>query len=196
MFNQASTINDQAPRSINGLDASDQSTGATPATENTAALARAPLNGLKALRHNDPFFALGLAVSYLMTKTPFCNLKFGDWSRILTGQINRGHYFFAMQDGRVVGFAGWALSGQEQAEAWLDGQPADLGDGLAGDCVIINIWEASSDAANAFMRTQMRKLCAGQRMLYAKRVYANGKTRPVRLKLNQFAAQYAAERAA
>ena len=35
--------------------------------------------------------ALGLAVSHLMVKPAFANLRFGDWSRVLTGQINRKH---------------------------------------------------------------------------------------------------------
>ena len=49
--------------------------------------------------------ALGLAVNHLMTKPAFANLRFGDWSRILVGQINRKHYYFAV-DGKnqIQGF--------------------------------------------------------------------------------------------
>ena len=42
--------------------------------------------------------ALGLAVSHLMTKPAFANLRFGDWSRVLVGQINRKHYAFVVDD--------------------------------------------------------------------------------------------------
>ena len=45
-----------------------------------------------AFQPDNPATALGLAVSHLMTKPAFANLRFGDWSRILVGQINRGHY--------------------------------------------------------------------------------------------------------
>jgi hypothetical protein len=31
-----------------------------------------------------------------MTKQAFATLRFGDWSRILVGQINRKHYYFAV----------------------------------------------------------------------------------------------------
>ena len=46
-------------------------------------------------RPNQPLMALGLAVNYLMTKPAFANLRFGEWARVLIGQINRGHYAFA-----------------------------------------------------------------------------------------------------
>ena len=51
---------------------------------------------LRVFRAQDPYIALGLAVSHLMTKPAFASLRFGDWSRILTGQINRKHYYFAV----------------------------------------------------------------------------------------------------
>ena len=47
----------------------------------------APRADLKAFRTHNPYVALGLAVSHLMTKPAFANLRFGDWSRILTGQM-------------------------------------------------------------------------------------------------------------
>ena len=40
--------------------------------------------------------ALGLAVAHMMTKPAFASLPFGDWSRVLVGQINRGHYAFVL----------------------------------------------------------------------------------------------------
>ena len=69
-------------------------------------------------RPDKPTTALGLAVSYLMTKPAFANLKFGEWSRVLVGQINRGHYCFALgSENRVHGFAGWALTTRSGALA-------------------------------------------------------------------------------
>ena len=147
---------------------------------------------LKALRPGNPVFALGLAVDYLMTKTPFSNLKFGDWSRVLTGQINRNHYFFVMQDGRAVGFCGWAFADRSEGEAWLSGKSVELDDASTGDSLIINIWEAASNEVNDFMRAQMRKIGRDKQMLYARRVSKDGSVRPVRLKVNQFVGSHIA----
>ena len=67
-----------------------------PGTERKTAGAVAPRGDLKVFRPENPYIALGLAVNHLMTKPAFANLRFGDWSRILTGQINRKHYYFAV----------------------------------------------------------------------------------------------------
>lgn len=50
----------------------------------------------------NPYSGLGRAVSYMMTKPNFSTQPFGLWSRILTGQINRKHYFFVLEDTKVV----------------------------------------------------------------------------------------------
>ena len=85
----------------------------------------APRSDLKLFRPHSPSVALGLAVNHLMTKPAFANLRFGDWSRILVGQINRKHYYFVV-DGKnqIQGFIGWALTSQENAEAWVEGRGA------------------------------------------------------------------------
>ena len=58
------------------------------------------------IQADNPYVALGLAVSHLMV-----------------GQINRKHYCFAMDDKNVVqGFLGWALTTEDKAEAWLAGR--------------------------------------------------------------------------
>ena len=68
-------------------------------------------------RPDTPATALGLAVSHLMTKPVFANLRFGEWSRVLVGQVNRGHYCFVVdRDGQIQGFVGWALATREKAE--------------------------------------------------------------------------------
>jgi hypothetical protein len=46
---------------------------------------------------------------HLMLKPAFARLPFGHWSRILTGQIRRGHYFFIASSKQDRGFCGWAL---------------------------------------------------------------------------------------
>jgi hemolysin-activating ACP:hemolysin acyltransferase len=147
---------------------------------------------LKAVRSENPYVALGLAVSHLMTKPAFANLRFGDWSRILTGQINRKHYYFAV-DGKnqIQGFVGWALASKEKAEAWVEGGGAlSFGDSRDGDCVIINAWAASTPEANRFLVSQMREIIDGKDTVYFKRHYKDGRTRPVRLRVNDFVARH------
>src|SRR5688500_14666794 len=89
---------------------------------------------LRLFRPDRPLAALGLAVSHLMTKPAFADLPFGAWSRILVGQIRRGHYAFAVDaEGTVHGFIGWALATKDHAEAWLDGRAGlSYEDSLAG----------------------------------------------------------------
>jgi hemolysin-activating ACP:hemolysin acyltransferase len=151
-----------------------------------------PERDLKIFRPHNPYVALGLAVSHLMTKPAFANLRFGDWSRILTGQINRNHYCFAI-DGKnqVQGFVGWALTSKENAEAWVEGRGAlSFADSQEGDCVIINVWTASTPDANRFLVSQAREIIDGKDTVYFKRHYKDGRTRPVRLRVNDFVAQH------
>jgi hemolysin-activating ACP:hemolysin acyltransferase len=160
----------------------------------------APDTDLKVLQPPNAYVALGLAVSHLMTKPAFAKLRFGDWSRILTGQINRKHYCFAIDgNNQVQGFLGWALTSKDKAEAWVEGRGAvSFGDSQDGDCVILNAWAASTPEANRFLLAQARKVIDGKDTVYFKRHYKDGSTRPVRLRVNDFVARHLgrAERAA
>src|SRR5436190_8113175 len=115
--------------------------------------ASAKTSALRILKPASAAAALGLAVSHLMTKPAFANLKFGDWSRILVGQINRGHYCFAVDAGnQVQGFMGWALATREHAEAWVEGRRGlSFEDSKAGDCMILNAWSANSTKVTRFL---------------------------------------------
>jgi hemolysin-activating ACP:hemolysin acyltransferase len=139
-------------------------------------------------RPDAPAAALGMAVNYLMTKPAFANLKFGDWSRILVGQINRGHYVFVLgMDKKLVGFAGWALTSEEKAEAWVEGRAAlNYRDSQAGECVVFNAWMAETTQAHRFMVDATRLHMHDKKTLYFKRHYPNGSVRPVRLPVNKF----------
>ena len=140
---------------------------------------------LRAVRPKDSRLALGMAVSYLMTDPVFARLPFGQWSRVLVGQINRGHYLFALEGEKVVGFVGWALTTNEKAEAWLT-ENRDIGfaDSMAGEAVLINGWKASSATANRFLIDAVRRVIRDKEMVYAKRFYRDGRVRPVRLPVN------------
>ena len=147
---------------------------------------------LKVFQPPNPYVALGLAVSHLMTKPAFAKLRFGDWSRILTGQINRKHYCFAIDgNNQVQGFLGWALTSKDKAEAWVEGRGAvSFGDSQDGDCVILNAWAASTPEANRFLLAQARRIIDGKDTVYFKRHYKDGSTRPVRLRVNDFVARH------
>lgn len=153
---------------------------------------RASTPELQILRPNDPYAALGLAVSHLMTKPAFGNLRFGEWSRILVGQINRKHFFFVV-DGKkqVQGFLGWALASRANAEAWAEGRGGlSYQDSVQGECVIFNAWAGSSLKVNRFILHEARKVIAGKELVYFKRHYKDGTTRTSRLTVTEFVSQH------
>jgi len=144
--------------------------------------------GLRIFKPASPTAALGLAVSHLMVKPAFANLKFGDWSRILVGQINRGHYCFAVDgDNQVQGFMGWAFADKDKAEAWVEGRrPLSFEDSRNGDCMVINAWSANSTRVTHFLLAEMRRVGKDKTTVYFKRHYKDGTTRPARLAVNSF----------
>jgi hemolysin-activating ACP:hemolysin acyltransferase len=134
-------------------------------------------------RPPDPARALGLAVSYLMTKPAFAKLRFGEWSRILTGQINRGHYVLvADQAARIRGFAGWGLTSEALAEAWIAGtHDLTSEECRAGDCVIVNGWATDGAEAQRMLVAEGRRASRGMRAIYYRRIHPDGRVRGVRL---------------
>jgi hemolysin-activating ACP:hemolysin acyltransferase len=161
-----------------------------PKSKPAGATAQRP--DLRLFRPESTSAALGLVVNHLMTKPAFARLRFGDWSRILVGQINRKHYAFVV-DGKnqIQGFLGWALTSKEKAEAWVEGRgDFSYEESVEGDCLIFNAWSASSLAVNRFLVSQARKIMAGKEMVYFKRHYKDGSTRPARLRVNDFVAQH------
>lgn len=146
--------------------------------------------GLRLFRPTQPVVALGLAVDHLMTKPAFASLPFGEWSRVLVGQINRGHYVFAVDDTkRIQGFVGWGLITRAKAEAWVEGlHVLSYSDCLEGDCLIFNAWSANSTRVHRFLVDEARKLIMDRETVYFRRHYKDGTWRPVRLNVNDFVA--------
>ena len=153
---------------------------------------------LRIFRPASPTAALGLAVSHLMVKPAFANLKFGDWSRILVGQINRGHYCFALDaENQVQGFMGWALADRDKAEDWVEGRRAlTYEDSKSGDCMIINAWSANSTGATRFLLAEARRIGRDKTAVYFKRHYKDGSARPARLSVNSFVTSHIARECA
>ena len=82
----------------------------------------ASLPELRLFRPENPYLALGHAVVQLMNMPAFANLRFGHWSQILVGQINRKHYYFVVDNkNKIQGFLGWAITTKDKAEAWVEG---------------------------------------------------------------------------
>ncbi|MEL7488152.1 MAG: toxin-activating lysine-acyltransferase [Pseudomonadota bacterium] len=152
------------------------------------ATAETAKSAMKAVRDPNPFSALGRAVSYMMTKPAFANLKFGHWSRTLTGQINRNHYFFIVQNKNVCGFIGWAMTSEQNADAWADaGASIDSKDGANGDCLVVNAWAADDDAVMAFsLQEAKRQIPRQAKRIYFKRFYKDGRVRVSRLDASKF----------
>jgi len=136
----------------------------------------------------DPnaYAALGRAVSYLMTKPSFARQPFGVWSKTLTGQINRKHYFLVLRGAKVVGFAGWALIDENRAADWMSGSgDFPSADCLNGDCMVINAWAADDNAINRFVLRELRKSAVGLKAAYAKRYYPDGSVRPLKVAITE-----------
>jgi hemolysin-activating ACP:hemolysin acyltransferase len=140
-----------------------------------------------ARRIDPPAAALGLAVAHLMTRPAFARLPFGAWSKVLVGQINRGHYFLMYDGPKVVGFAGWALTTEAKAEDWLmDRADFSFADSTAGDTLVVNCWSAATTEIHRAMVDAYRPIIAPYRQLYFKRFYEDGAIRKVRLPVNRF----------
>lgn len=133
--------------------------------------------------------AFGRACAHLMTRPAFARAPFGHLARSLAGQVNRGHYIFAARGDRTVGFAGWALTSEARAEAWLAGGRG-FGDAeaAAGDCIVLNFWQADDAAVTRRLVTHLAATLPGARRLYAKRHYSDGRMRPLRLEVARRAA--------
>jgi hemolysin-activating ACP:hemolysin acyltransferase len=137
------------------------------------------------LKPDDRRLSLAAAVEYLSQKPAFARLPFGEWSRILIFQAERGHALFVVDaDRRVCGFLGWALAGRARAEHWLAGQSELRNEECrTGDVVIGNAWAADSGAVNRYLIESARRMFADKQAVYFKRVYSDGRMRGTRLPL-------------
>jgi hemolysin-activating ACP:hemolysin acyltransferase len=144
----------------------------------------APRDGLRALQSRDPYVACGRTVAYLMTIPNFARLPFGQIARLIAGQINRRQYFFVVDAAEaMVGYCGWAQTSHAAAEDWFQ-RNIDLGERIdaTGPACVINLWQASSAAANACIVGALRsRLSPGTEIVLAKRFYPDGTLRGVRL---------------
>jgi hemolysin-activating ACP:hemolysin acyltransferase len=134
------------------------------------------------VRPRDPRIGFAESVAHLMGKPAFARAPFGHIARILAGQVGRGHYALVRRGTRIVGFVGWARAGEAPAEAWLAGvRGLSDAEARAGDCVVINAWQADEPAVSRFILKELSAALGGCRRVYAKRHYPDGRVRPLRL---------------
>ena len=127
---------------------------------------------------------------YISSEDCFDHVPFSTWSRMLLGVIERGHYFFAVQDGKVTGFLGWSLADDDLANTWLTNDfELDHQNCLEGESIILNVWQSTSDQVTKFMLHHLSKIeyPQGKKTVYAKRFDENGHIRPVKLDTKRFA---------
>ena len=142
---------------------------------------------LRAIRDKNPFAACGRTVSYLMNVPNLARLPFGQLSRLIVGQINRGHYFFIVDSASAInGYCGWSQASHSEAEAWLVKNIDVGGDRVTdGPVCVINLWQASSPKANTAIIGALRTMLhPGTELIVAKRFYPDGTIRPVRIPLS------------
>ena len=144
-----------------------------------------PIPSFALWRPEDRRVSLAAAVEYLSQKPAFARLPFGEWSRVLVFQIDRGHALFVVDvDRRARGFIGWALAERIRAEEWVAGRSAlNSEECRSGDAVILNAWVADSEPANRFLIDAARRIFADKGAVYFKRMYPDGRVRPARLVL-------------
>ena len=82
--------------------------------------ASAGAGGLRLVTALPPAVAFSHAIAHLMVRPAFARAPFGHIARCVAGQVNRGHYAFAVRDPTPVGFAGWAKAVEPAAQAWLE----------------------------------------------------------------------------
>lgn len=76
---------------------------------------------------------------------------------------------------------------EAEAEAWVNGRPgATEVSGTTGDCIVVNAWAADTPEANQLIMQGALDAARRYRMLYAKREYPDGRSRPLRFKLEDF----------
>lgn len=143
-------------------------------------------SGVELLANIDPARALGLAISHLMSKPVFAKQSFAACARCLTGQINRKHYLIAMGDNQVLGFLGWALVPRDKADLWLQGDELAYEDCWSGDVLVIFAWGSEVFDATRAMLERLREIGRDQTLVYFKRLYPDGRSRPGRLSVNAF----------
>lgn len=66
------------------------------------------------------FEAFGMVVDYLSRTQPFSSFELGAFAAAVRNQLGQGHHFAAMAGSEMVGYAGWLLTSDAVARAWVE----------------------------------------------------------------------------
>ncbi|MBB3018325.1 hemolysin-activating ACP:hemolysin acyltransferase [Microvirga lupini] len=122
-------------------------------------------SGVSVQQLRDANAALGLAATYVASHQPFGSYRADKLVGSLAGQIRRGHYAFAVRNGTIVGYVGWALCRPDVAQAWIErGQAPTFEQSQEGD-VVVPIMVVSDD------RMALRQLAATMRRHHGGKLY-------------------------
>ena len=123
------------------------------------------MNNISVQQMRDANMAMGAAVTFAASHHPFGSYRADTLVGSILGQIRRRHYGFAVQNGIIVGYVGWALCQPHVAMAWIEnGQTPTFEQCGEGDVVVPII-------AIADHRSALRELVSHMRNLYGGKIY-------------------------
>ncbi|MGO4387072.1 hypothetical protein AB4Y85_06005 [Microvirga sp. 2YAF29] len=124
------------------------------------------MTGISIEQVRDVNAAIGFAVTYVAAHQPFGAYRADKLIGSIVGQIHRGHYAFAVENGVIVGFIGWALCSPDIARAWIEeGQAPRSEQCLAGDVAVPVFIVSNQKPALRALVKYARELYRGKRYL-------------------------------
>lgn len=137
--------------------------------------------GLRCIRLDDPYRALGLAANMLAKVEPYAQYRMDGLIPTLMAEIQRGHYLFTLKGERVLGYAGWALCTPELARAWVEGRyKPNYAECVNGSAPVLVTFHSKSRAATVLQIRYLRSLYPGQEVFF-RRYYGDGHSRHARV---------------
>ncbi len=128
-------------------------------------------------RFKNPVFAFGAAIDLLRSHKPFSEAPLGVYASNLRGQIAREHYVFAVKDGSIIGYVGWALCDERVAKAWTEQRYAPkYKECLSGDCWVGLTYYAKDRHATFALMGHIKRRYPGYK-IYGLRRYQDGRER-------------------
>ena len=79
-------------------------------------------NSISIVQLNGTFEAFGMLMDFLAHTKPFSQFEAGTLADALLLQLRQGHHLVALQDRKVVGYAGWLLTSRAVGDAWIEGR--------------------------------------------------------------------------
>lgn len=132
---------------------------------------------------SNPALALGTALHFVARREPFASFRAADLVSTVNGQVQRGHYRFALEGARVLGYVGWALYDADvAARAAAGGHPPPT-PAMTQGADVVWILTAVSTTPEAFIALvrALRSLYPGARMMGVRHKARAGRERRERI---------------